>query len=102
MRRAILALRALLARDLGELGDLVDQLALGDAAHREGEAGAKRQAVKDRGQRKPNQRRCEGDAENDDRGVGVREHPQIAAHENERAEHNSAGNKAEAGAIFID
>jgi len=37
--------RTLLARDLGQRGDLVDQLALGGAPHGEGELGAERQAV---------------------------------------------------------
>ena len=40
--------RALLARDLGEAGDLVDQFALGHAPHRERVSRAERQAVKDR------------------------------------------------------
>ena len=44
--------RPLLARDLGEAGDLVDQLALRHAAHGEGVLHAERQAVHDRDERK--------------------------------------------------
>ena len=40
--------RALLARDLGEAGDLVDQLALDHPPHREREFRAERQTVEDR------------------------------------------------------
>jgi hypothetical protein len=38
--------RSLLARDVGEASDLIDQLALGHAPHGEGEFGAERQPVK--------------------------------------------------------
>ena len=89
--------RALLARDLGKAGDLVDQFALADAPHVKANFIAKRQAVKDRGERKPDQRCGERAAENDDEGVDVEEHPEIAAHQDERDEHDDAGDQSKAG-----
>src|SRR5690242_10458063 len=58
--------RPLLARNLGKAGDLVDQLALRHATQAESKSGAKRQAVEDRRQWKPDQSRCERAAENHD------------------------------------
>ena len=49
--------RALLAGDLGEAGDFIDQFALRYAAHAEDKSQAERQAVKDRRQRKADQGR---------------------------------------------
>ena len=89
--------RPLLARDLGQPRDLVDQFALGDAAHGEGEFRPERQAVEDRGERKADQGGGERAAENDDRRVRVEEHAQIAAHQDERDQHDRSRNQAEAG-----
>ena len=47
--------RPLLAGDFGEAGEFVDQVALGHAPQREGEFGAERQAVEDRGEREADQ-----------------------------------------------
>ena len=85
--------RPLLAGDLGEAGDLVDQLALGGPTHREGKARPERQPVEHRGERETDQRGRERAAENHDESVRIREHSQIAAHQNERNEHDRAGNK---------
>ena len=54
------------------------------APHGEGELHAHRQAVEDRGQREADQGRGGGAAENHDEGVQVEEHPQVAAHQDER------------------
>ena len=85
--------RALLARDLGETGDLVDQFALRHAAHREGELRAERQAVEDRRQRKADQGRRERAAENHDGGVLGDEHVQVAAHQDHEADDDDAGRR---------
>src|SRR5262249_46651646 len=82
---------------LGERRDLVDQLALTHPPHGEGEARAQRQAVKDGGERKPDQRGGERAAEDDDRRMGVGKHSQVAAHQNERDPDDASGGQAEAG-----
>ncbi len=61
--------RAGLAGDFGKPRQFVDQVALAHAAQREGEFGAQRQPVEDRGKRKTDQGRREGSAENDDEGM---------------------------------
>ena len=82
--------RPLLARDLGEPRDLVDQIALGDAPQGESELRPERQAMKDRRERKPDQRGGKRAAENHDRRVNVGKHPQIAAHHDERDQHDAS------------
>ena len=94
--------RALLAGDLGDAGQLVDQFALGHAAHREGEFGAERQAVHDRGEREADQRGGEGAAEDDDDGMFADEHVQVAAHQDNRADHDDAGQEAQTGRDIHD
>ena len=89
--------RPLLARDLGQSGDLVDQLALGDAAKREREFRAEREPMENRGQREADEGRCERAAEDHDGGVGIREHPQIAPHQDEGAQHHRPCDQTEAG-----
>ncbi len=81
--------RTLLAGDLGEAGDLVDQLALRNTAHAEDEFHAERQAVKDRRQREADQGRGERPAKNDDDGMVAVEHAKAAAHEHDG--HDDAG-----------
>src|SRR5690242_1921645 len=56
----------LLARDLRDAGKLVHELARRDAAQRECEADAQRQAMQHRGEWEADQGRREGAAENDD------------------------------------
>ena len=67
------------------------------APHGEGELHAHRQAVEDAGQRKADQGRRGGAAENDDEGVQVEEHPQVAAHHDQRDEDDAAEREPEAG-----
>ena len=86
--------RSLLARDFRDAGEFVDQVARRQPAQREGEFGAERQAMQHRAQRKPDQRRGERAAEDDDDGMDVVEHPEIAAHQNQRAQHDAAGDQA--------
>jgi len=83
--------RPLLARDLGQPGDLVDQLARRPAPQREGEFHAERQPMHDRRQRESNQRCGKRAAEDHDRGMGIGEHPQVATHQDERDQHNATG-----------
>ena len=66
--------RPLLARDFGKSGDLVDELALGRAPHGEGKSGPQRQPVKNRIERKADQRRGKRSTENDDDRVFAQEH----------------------------
>ena len=88
--------RPLLACDLGQSGNLVDQFALGGAPHGEGELGAERQAVEDRGQREADQGGGERAAENDDDGVIAHEHAQVAAHQHQGRDDGRPGDQAEA------
>jgi hypothetical protein len=89
--------RPLLARNLGKLRDFVDQLALGRPAHREGKARPERQPVKHRGEWEADQRSRKRAAEDDDERVRIREHPQVAPHENEGDQHDPAGKEPKAG-----
>src|SRR4029077_12702547 len=89
--------RALLAGELGKAGDLLDQLALGFAAEREGELGAERQAVEDRGEREADQRRRKRTAEDDDDRVFADEHPQFATQQHHGDDHDGAGHKTQTG-----
>jgi hypothetical protein len=75
---------------------------LAHAPHGEGELHPERQAVKDRGERKADQRRGEGAAENDDEGMGVEEHRNVAAHEDEREQNDDTGNEADTGCNVHD
>ncbi len=88
--------RALLAGDFGDAGQFVDQVARRQTAHREGEFGAERHAVQDRAERKPDQGRGDRAAEDDDDGMDVVEHPEIATHQNQRAKDDGAGDEADA------
>jgi len=53
--------------------------------------------MKDRAEREADEGRRERAAEDDDGGVNVQEHPQVAAHQNERRQHHRSGEQAEAG-----
>src|SRR5215469_10989783 len=88
--------RSLLAGDLGELRDLVDEIALGHAPHREGELGAERQAVEDRNERKADESGRKGAAEDHDHRVIGDEHPEIAAQEDKRGNHHDSAKETEA------
>jgi hypothetical protein len=79
-----------LAGDLGEACQFVDQVALAHAAQREGEFGAERQAMHDRGERESDERGGERPAENNDKGVLTDEHVQVAAHHNDQTDHADA------------
>ena len=87
--------RTLLARDLGKAGQFVDQFALRHAAHGEGELHAERQTVNHRREGEADQRRRKRPAEDHDEGVGVDEHAQVAAHEDQRAQDRGAGQQAQ-------
>ncbi len=76
--------RSRLPRNFGKAGQFIDQIALTHAAQRESEFCPKRQAMEDRRKRKTDQSSCESAAEDHDGGMRIEEHPQIAAHENER------------------
>ena len=89
--------RTLLARDLGDAGQFVDQVARRQAAQGEGEFGAERQAMEHRRQRKPDQRRGERAAEDDDDGMDVVEHVEVAAHQDQRRQYDHAGDEAKQG-----
>jgi hypothetical protein len=89
--------RSLLAGNLGKIGDLVDQFARRDPAHREHILHSERQSVEQARKRKPDERGRGRAAENDDEGMAVSEHAQIAAHEDETHEHDAAEHNSEAG-----
>ena len=76
--------RPLLSRNFRQPGQLVDEIALTHSTKRKGEFGPERQAIEDRRKRKAYQCGCEGAAKDDDGRMDVEEHPQIAAHQNER------------------
>ena len=61
--------RSLLARDFGDAGEFVDQVARRQPAHGEGEFGAERQAVQDGAERKADHGGGDRSAEDDDDGV---------------------------------
>src|SRR5262245_17560497 len=85
---------SLLPRNLCQASQFVDQVALTHSAKRKGKFGAKRQAVENR--RKWKSYKCggEGAAKNHDCRVDIEKHPQIAAHEYERAEDDSPRQQA--------
>jgi len=64
--------------------------------HGEGEFGAERQAVEDRGQREADQGGGERAAENDDDGMVAHEHAQVAAHQHQGRDDGRPGDQAEA------
>jgi hypothetical protein len=68
----------------------IDKVARRQAAHRKGELCAERHAVEHRRQGKADQRGGERAAENDDDGVDVVEHPEIAAHQDKRTKNDDA------------
>ena len=53
--------------------------------------------MEDRAQRETDQRGRRRTAENDDEGMQIEEHPQVAAHHDERDEDNAAEHEPEAG-----
>ena len=53
--------------------------------------------MEDRGEREADQGRREGAAEDHDEGVAVREHAEIAAHQDQGDKHDAAGDNADAG-----
>jgi hypothetical protein len=53
--------------------------------------------VQHRGERKPDERRRKGAAENDDDRMDVIEHPQIATHQDQGGDDNDAGDQTQAG-----
>ena len=88
--------RPLLARDLGQSGDLIDELTLAHAAQRKGKFRAERQAVEDGGQGKADEGCGKRPAEDHDEGMDVQEHAEIAAHQDETDDDEGSGNKTEA------
>jgi len=75
--------RACLARNIGNAGNLIDQVALRDPAQREDKLHPHRDAVKHRAQGKADQGRGKRAPENDNEGMGVHEHTQITAHQDQ-------------------
>ena len=73
-----------LPRNFSEAGQFIDQIALTHAAQRESEFCPERQAMENRRKRKTDQSSGKSAAKDHDGGMGIEEHPQIAAHENER------------------
>ena len=61
---------------------------------REGEFGAERQAMEDRGEREADQRGGEGTAENDDERMLADEHVQVAAHQDHDGDNADARQQA--------
>ena len=88
--------RSDLAGDLGDPGDLIDQLALGRVPHRERELGAERQAMEDRDERKPDQGGGERAAENDDDGMIGKIHAEIATHQDDGRDDYRSADETEA------
>ena len=83
--------RTLLAGDFGDGCDFVNQFALRQTPHGEGEFGAERQAVDDRAQGEADQRSGERSAKNDDDGVIADEHPEVATHHHQGDDHRRPG-----------
>ena len=86
--------RPLFARNFGQPRNFIDQFALAHAPHREGELGAERQAVENRGKREADQRGGEGSTENNDERMFADEHVQIAAHQNHEGNDANAAQQA--------
>ena len=79
---------SLLAGNFGQASQFVDQVALTHSAKRKGKFGAERQAMEDRREWEAYQCSSEAAAKDHDGRMDVEEHPQVAAHENERGEDN--------------
>src|SRR6185437_10024728 len=71
--------RSLLARNLGDAGEFVDEVASREAAHGEDVLRPERQAMQDHAERKADHRRRNRAAEDDDGSVVADENMQVAA-----------------------
>jgi hypothetical protein len=80
--------RPLLARNVGKSGQFIDEVTLGHAPHGEGEFGAQRQTMKNRGEREADQGGSKRSTEDHDERMAVEEHAQVATHQDEREEHD--------------
>jgi len=89
--------RAVLAHHLGDLGQLLDELARMGAAHRERELEPERQPVRDTRERKADHRRGKHAAADHDQRVDVVEHPEVAAEEDQGQDDRDADKKADPG-----
>ncbi|MEY9734308.1 hypothetical protein ABH985_002097 [Bradyrhizobium ottawaense] len=88
--------RALLAGDLGDAGEFVDEVVRRQAAHGEGELGAERKAVQECRERKADHGGGDRAAEDDDHGMFGDEHVKVAAHEDHHRDHDDARNEPDA------
>jgi hypothetical protein len=86
--------RALLAGDLSDAGEFVDQVVRRQTAHRKGELHAERQAVRQHRERKADHGRRSRTAEDDDRSMIAHEHADIAAQKHHRRDDDQARHKA--------
>src|SRR5215203_2127039 len=89
--------RAVLAHHLGDLGQLLDELARMRAAHRERELESERQLVRDARERKADHRRGQHAAADHDQRVDVVEHPEVAAEEDQGQDDRDDDKKAAPG-----
>ena len=88
--------RPLLAGDLGDAGELVDELARRQPAHGEGKFGAERYAVQDRAERKADHGCRDRSAEDDDDGVFADEHVEVTPQQHHDRNDDDAGHQANA------
>ena len=86
----------LLAGNLGNAGQFIDEATRSGSAHREGELRAQRQAVQNRNQREADQRRGNRTTENDDHRMFADEHVEIAPHQHHRNDNDGTGDQADA------
>ncbi len=82
--------RSLLAGDFGDAGELVDEIARRQPAHREGEFRAQRQAMQHDAEGKADHRGGDRSAENDDDRMFGNEHVNITAEEHHRRNDDDA------------
>jgi hypothetical protein len=85
--------RSLLAGDLGNARQFVDEVACRQPAHREGELRAKRQTVQHHAEGKADHGGGDRSAENDDDRMLTDEQMQIATQKHHRRDDNDAGDK---------
>ena len=88
--------RALLARDLGDASQFVDQLMRRQPAHREGEFGTERQAVDECAERKADHGGGNRSAEDDDHRMFTDEQAQIATEQHHRCDNEYTANEPNA------
>ena len=88
--------RPLLAGDLGDAGEFVDEVARRQPAHGEGEFRAERQAVQHHAERKADHGGGDRSAEDDDHRMLGDEHVQIAAQQHHHRDDDNARHEPDA------